>query len=392
MNVVRKFPGLQRLNAKRRAFEVEHRYASLTARYEREQQVPSFAELWSQRGLDELRFSDPPRVLYCGTDYLQDYGGFIQSLRKQCDLRTLERQNGAYGQMVDGVSWGENGAALAETLSRLHKTGWRPEILMMQSMGMRFHPSHLKALKATYGFAVINIGMDERLAYVLDVHKGVELGIRGLNEIVDLALVTAPEAVRWYLIDGVPAKYFPLASDSSKYYPIPSTKKSFDVGFIGRAYGQRLRLAKKIAESGLSFAAHGPGWGLGILEVDQNNEFYNRCRTVLGAGNIGYSKRLMNPKLRDFEVPLTAVPYITNYTRELAELYVEGAEIVLYRSESDLLQKLRWLIENPAKAEAIGRAGYRRAISNHLYHMRLEVLFGRLLKGDLTAEFVQPSE
>ena len=330
-----------------------------------------------------------PRILYCGTDPLQDYGGFIQALAKRCDLRLLKRGDGAYGQQVDGVAWQENATALAETLSRLQIEGWRPEIVLMQSMGLRFHPLDLKALKAKYGFAVINIGMDERLAYSLRIQGGVELGISGLNEVVDLALVTAPEAVRWYARDGVPAKYFPLASNSDIYYPLPTATKLYDVGFIGRAYGRRVRLAERITQSGLSFAGRGPGWEGGTLPVEENNEFYGRCRIVLGTGNIGHSQRLMNPKLRDFEVPLTAVPYITNYTSELASLYVENSEIVLYRNEGDLLKKLRWLVGDAGKAEEIGLAGYRRALSTHTYERRFEILFDRILRGDSVAEFVK---
>lgn len=389
MRWIRHLPGLDWLNAQRRAFEVERKYAMLSARYEGRADAPDFSQLWADRGLSALALPSAPRVLFCGTDRLQDYGGFIQSLTRRCDLRVLERADGSYGQSVDGVRWCENRKALSDALKGMRREGWSPEIVLMQSMGMRFHPQDLLRLKAQYGFKILNIGMDERLAYVLGSHDGVELGIRGLNDVVDLALVTVPEAVRWYAMDGVPAKYFPLASDPGTYFPIVGEVKTYDVGFIGRAYGRRLRIARKIAALGIGFRGHGPGWESGALPVEENNSFYSKCRVVLGTGNIGHSKRLMNPKLRDFEVPLTAVPYITNYTPELAELYEEGSEILLYRSEEELLMKLQWLMEHSDEAAAIGRAGYSRAMTEHLYDDRWSVLFDQILKGDLMAEFVE---
>lgn len=387
-NLLKRIPLAANLNAKRRAWQVEARYDRLVSEYASRSIDRSMTELWSDRGLDSLSLSVPPRVLFCGTDELQDYGGFIQALSEHADTRIFRRARGGYGQSVDGIAWMENATAMRDLLDELGNSGWIPEVLMMQSMGYRFHPSDLEELKRRYGFAIVNIGMDERLAYRVGEFEGVELGIAGLNRIVDLALVTVPEAVAWYRTEGVPAKYFPLASSSAVYYPRPEVPNIYDVGFIGRAYGRRQELAQRIASSGLSFRGHGPGWEAGALEVKQNNEFYNSCRVVLGTGNIGYSRTLMNPKLRDFEVPLAGVPYLTNYTPELAQLFVEDKEMVFYRSDAELVDKASWLVRDPSAAAAIGAAGHARAINEHQYDDRFSVLFDQILRGEMNVEFV----
>jgi spore maturation protein CgeB len=385
---LKRSPILYGLNSWRRGREVERKYQKVAGRYRPDVPRRSFDELWR---LKEMHQSFPlvPRVLYCGTDPLQDFGGFVQVLGKYCDLQLMRRPDGQYGQAVEGIAWAENAHALDWTLEQLRENDWTPDIIMMQSMGSRFRSDDLVHLKRKSGAKIVNIGMDERLAYVLGRHQGLELGISGLNSAVDLALVTVPEAVEWYALDGIPAKYFPLASSSEVYFPLLDEPKIYDVGFIGRAYGRRLDLAKSISSAGMTFQAHGPGWPGGVLQVEANNRFYNSCRVVLGTGNIGHSRRLMNPKLRDFEVPLTGVPYVTNYSWELERLYKPGSEIILYRDEADLVRLLRELIDRPDLAGRIGAGGLHRASSEHRFEHRFDVLFKSLLQGKSDAEFVR---
>lgn len=382
-------PGVSSLNALRRSYQVESRYRGLVSSYEAASEPPSFRQLVEGGALpSKPRSNGTWRVIFCGTDELQDYGGFIQSLSHFCELRVFRGQGGRYGQSSSAMSWDENRTDLTSMLQDLCHEGWVPDILMMQSMGTRFRAEDLQVLKHQYEFAIVNIGMDERLAYRLGVAHGQELGISGINPVVDLALVTVPEAVKWYAVDGVPAKYFPLACDERSYFPRSDIERSHDVGFVGRAYGRRNLLARKLYAAGIEFEGRGPGWERGELSPHDSNSFYNSCRIVLGMAQIGYSKTLMNPKLRDFEVPFSGSLYITNYTNELAKLFIEDYEMVFYRSDSELIAKLKYYLVNESAREAIADRGHRKALAAHRYDFRFERLFNGLLSGLLDTEFV----
>lgn len=386
----KKIAVVEYINSKVKAKQVERQYLNWCDYYEGIRSDKTFHSLCLEKKLYEiLKFNnDRIKVIFCGTDYMQDYGGFVQSLKKYCDLKIFHQIDGTYGQDFSSNAHLKNYDSLVSFLDKLETENWKPDILLMQSMGLSFDPENILKLKSQYHFSVVNIGMDERLAYKIKTNTDKEMGIAGLNPAVDLMLVTTPECADWYIKEGVAAKYFPLASDSSIYYPCGTIIKKYDVGFIGRCYGERKKIINRLSKRGIEVKAYGPGWEAGTLPISENNNFYNSCKIVLGTGNIGYSQKLMNPKLRDFEVPLTSSLYITNYTEELNSLFEDGKEIVLYKTEDELFEKLNYYLKNPSQCLEIGQNGYRKVYEKHLYDHRFEILFNQVLRGNLDVEFI----
>lgn len=363
------------INKNIKAYQIEKNYEKIKKYYERIETSFKTEDLLKAKGWTGNKNSKF-KIFYFGGDPLQDFGGFNQALEEISDLKLFYKRDGSYGQYSRGQARDENLDWL-ELLFQRYKLeeNWVPDILLMQSFGFNINIQKMKMLKAKYGFKVINIGMDERLSYKLGIENGFEKGIAGLNEIIDLALVTTPECVDWYLKEEIPALYFPLASNEKVYYPVKDIEKSIDVGFIGRKYGIRKDIVNFLKLNGINVKAFGPGWESSILDVSQNNTFYNSCKIVLGTANIGYSNKLMNPKLRDFEVPLSGTLYITNYTKELAELFEEDKEIIFYQNRKELLKKIKFYLENEPLREKIAKAGYNRAVVEHTYTKRLTNIF-----------------
>jgi hypothetical protein len=382
-NILLKNKLIWEINSFFKSKQVETKYENIKKEYENKKIEKTFKELIEKKGWENFSFFQDTRIFYIGTDYLQDFGGFNQALEKKFSVKFFYKENGEYGQYSRGNAPAKNLYRIENLLEKyLKEENWVPDILMMQSFGFNIDNEKILELKEKYGFKIINIGMDERLSYRLEKINGKEQGIAGLNEIVDLVLVTTPECVEWYMKDNIPAIYFPLASNEEIYYPIENKEKKYDVGFIGRKYGIREEIVNFLIKNGIDVKAYGPGWESGTLDVSDNNEFYNSCKIVLGTGNIGYSKKLMNPKLRDFEVPLTGTLYITNYSKELSELFVEDKEIVLYKSKKELLKKVNYYLKNIKEREKIGKNGYIKAIREHTYEVRLE----KKLKNDISLE------
>lgn len=356
------------------------RYLSLLNHYKKNKATSSFSELVDANfdtSWHTFYSTTGKNVLFIGTDPKQDKSGWVQAIQKHCQLQCFVNDEGGWGQLRSSTLAPSRNF---ETLNNILEEGVlssRPiSLIIMQSMGRSFLCKDLLALKSKYNFRIINIGMDERLAYKLGKGpSGYEDGISALNECVDLCLVTTPEPVSWYLKERVPALFFPLASSEMTYHPIENVKKKYDVGFIGSRYGVRGEIVEYLRRKGVSVAAWGPGWESGILPYEENNRFYNECKIVLGFGGIGYSFNFLNPKLRDFEVTLSGSFYITTYDQSLDAHLKFGVEIEGYRSKRELFQKVQFYLENDDKREGIAQMGRKRSFLNHTLDTRFSRLF-----------------
>jgi hypothetical protein len=80
-------------------------------------------------------------------------------------------------------------------------------------------------------------------------------------------------------------------------------------------------------------------------------------------------------RLRDFEAPMCGACYLTGHTDEIAECYAIGQEIDTYRTEGELIEKARFYLRNPERAEGLRQAGLRRTRRDHTWKRRFAQLF-----------------
>lgn len=98
-----------------------------------------------------------------------------------------------------------------------------------------------------------------------------------------------------------------------------------------------------------------------------------------------YSKINLNPSLRCIEtgIPLRAFDIMgfggllmSNYQQELADLYIDGEEVVLYDSYADAMEKTEFYLKNDDLREKIAINGQKKTLENHT----LELAFEKILK------------
>jgi spore maturation protein CgeB len=68
----------------------------------------------------------------------------------------------------------------------------------------------------------------------------------------------------------------------------------------------------------------------------------------------------------------------TGFTDELADMFEPDREILVYRNQYELLDKVRFYLNHPAEAEIIRKAGRARALADHTYQNRFKTLFAQL--------------
>lgn len=256
----------------------------------------------------------------------------------------------------------------------------------------------------------------------------------------DYNLHSEKHAAEKFRVIGANPVWFPMAANPKYYHPIEGLSREIDVSFVGQSYARRSYYMWYLLENGIDVQVYGPAWrqeeGLEPLrklvrkarrakllieylfsnspekkaelssrmaaadferrllwKYNNNLHFpisdeemirkYSESKISLGFLEV-YNKHnpstliMQHLHLREFEAPMSGALYFTNYCDELIEFYEPDKEVVVYKNEYELLDKVRYFLSHPNEAEKIRQAGYRRALSCHTYHKRFEDLFKSL--------------
>jgi hypothetical protein len=123
----------------------------------------------------------------------------------------------------------------------------------------------------------------------------------------------------------------------------------------------------------------------GVLTDSDMIEMYSRSKINLGFSSCGTTHetedRVVQVRLRDFEVPMSGGFYLVEYMEELEEFFDIGNEIVCYSDPADLVDKIRYYLGHDRQREQIRRAGYERCRRDHTWHKRFEMAFKQMGMG-----------
>jgi len=206
---------------------------------------------------------------------------------------------------------------------------------------------------------------------------------------------------------GERVMYLPWGYNPRSCYAIPASSKRYDVIFFGKhkvndqqgeAYVEDglqrenilVQLADLCANEGWNFTVFGFGWDQhpklkgysgGIPSQEEMVQILNETKIVFNpAWSSDGDSFAVQTKLRHFEVPGCGAFQITNENPELAELFEPDKEIVFYRSNEDLFNKVKYYLLEDAKRDDIARAGHKRALNDHTLDDRINDLFRRVQK------------
>ena len=230
-----------------------------------------------------------------------------------------------------------------------------------------FEPETLKRIRAL-GVPVCLWWLDEKHSFHRKPWSGYQGGHEPLIGSCDVHLTNSFDAIRWYMARGAAAYYFPQATDLENFPPI-NTKPDLGVTFVGGAFGYRGDFIRKLLKMGIPVECFGKGWPNGW--VKDEIEIYRRSLINLGLGFTGFSPEMTCIKGRDFDIPSIGNLYLTTYDPELTYFYHIGKEIACYRNEFDCAYQIRYFIEQPEEALAIGRAGRERCRTDHSWTNRM---------------------
>ncbi|OQY09278.1 MAG: hypothetical protein B6I30_10040 [Desulfobacteraceae bacterium 4572_187] len=222
---------------------------------------------------------------------------------------------------------------------------------------------------ADKGAVIFNFCWDDKLNFPGISINGRYPSPAEIAHAVDMNLTNAPDSLIKYFVHGGLSMFWPEAAhpEIHKSYDIPF---EYDVSFVGACYGWRPKFIEKLRKLGVNVTCFGKGWPNGSLSDENMIRLYSKSRINLGFSGIGYSRKLMCLKGRDFEVPMSGGLYLTQNNPELSLVFDIGKEIVTYKDEADCARIISELLANPRLASNIRQAGQKRCLLEHTYEAR----------------------
>ena len=239
--------------------------------------------------------------------------------------------------------------------------------------------------------------------------------VREISPHYDWCLVPEKFRLEDYKAMGAHPIYCQEAANPDIYKPY-ALPQEFDVAFVGQAYGERPEYIHRLLQAGVETHVWGFGWqrfapaslarrvwrggqrllrGTGTAPVTLPAallggplsdgdlvKMYSRAKINLGFSTCGEThvgdQKIVQVRLRDFEVPMSGGFYMVEYMAELEEFYDIGKEIVCYRDAEDLADKIKYYLKHDAEREQIRQAGRARCLRDHTWQKRFQSAFAQM--------------
>lgn len=235
--------------------------------------------------------------------------------------------------------------------------------------------------------------------------------VRCISPHYDYCLVPEGFRIEDYKAIGATPIYCQEAANPNVYKSL-GINRDIDVSFVGQAYGERFDIVYYLFENEIPVHLWGPAWvyykehasrGIkkwvksllgssnretsrrfipddyvgGILTDEAMIRTFNRSKINLGFSAVGdgLKERILQIRLRDFEVPMSGGFYMVEYFSELEFFFKVGEEIVCYENKGDLCEKIKYYLKHEDEREYIRDAGHKRALKDHTWHKRFQMVF-----------------
>jgi spore maturation protein CgeB len=328
---------------------------------------------WFEDGFDRYMALEIAKEYEPEVVFLNDYGRFdnyfVRELRLQCkELRLVLSWCGTIIRDTDIIKLAECDMVLTSCISLQNDfiaKGIRTELLrhafdprILDSIGR----NHEKKYPYSFlgGISLIKGAHNNRLEYLTRMSECLDIAVfsGGKPEklpkiMIKQLLFNTSEILKKAGFKDQSISRIPYVGRSLSYGKSPwnSYKSLAKIKFYEACYGLELYL--KLGESELSFNIHGDAIG------DYS-------------GNI-----------RMFEATGMGACLITDWKKDLGDLFDLENEVVSYKSMDECIDKVQWLLKNPSKLQEISLAGQKRVLKDHSYENRvceLDYLINKYIK------------
>lgn len=154
-----------------------------------------------------------------------------------------------------------------------------------------------------------------------------------------------------------------------------SNSKIHDIAFCGSLNHQRISLIDFIKKQNLKIN--------NFFGVSQEDMLINYSSSKIG---INFSKNENDPekktqmKARMVEIPACKSLLVTEYTPGIETFFDVNKEIICFKDEKEMIEKIKYLLNNDPLREKISNAGHQRFLKEHTSKIRIKKILDELEK------------
>lgn len=170
-------------------------------------------------------------------------------------------------------------------------------------------------------------------------------------------------AVEYCKQNGLNAELLSFAGSEIMHKPYPE-EKIYDFVACWNNVGDRIEYANKALE-------RFPQSFVGYKEGEEYAKTISKARCAINLCRINeYNMRVP-------EVMLCGVPLVTDRTSNLNLYFKEGEHYLGHSSLDEILEKIQWVKDHPAEAQAMADRAREVALKGHTYYQRILQIFGK---------------
>lgn len=169
-------------------------------------------------------------------------------------------------------------------------------------------------------------------------------------------------------------------ADATRFQPpMPASECEYDVSFIGARYGTRSNFVRALMKAGINVKCFGHGWPYGPISGEEIAPILRRSRISLNFSGSGKVIERLLPnrrqvKARVFEVPGAGGFLLSEWAPGMERFYDLGEEIDVFRTEAELVEKVKFYLAHSDCRDKRARAAYQRTADEHTYDLRMKDL------------------
>ena len=177
---------------------------------------------------------------------------------------------------------------------------------------------------------------------------------------------------------------------------------TYDVSFVGQAHGERNTVIRRLQQNVINVVAKGTHWNLRKHHIylrklrmisdsffqsvinssrvtqEEMIEIFQRTRINLNLTASSQDNHRNQIKGRTFEIPGSGGFQLSEYADRIEDYFHVDKEIVCFKSFDEMKAKIKYYLDHEEERASIAEAGYRRAIGEHTYEKRFNVLFRQM--------------
>lgn len=206
----------------------------------------------------------------------------------------------------------------------------------------------------------------------------------------DLILSSLPNFVAYFKKLGLRSELQRLAFEPRVLGRLRNLDRTIPVSFVGsvsQAHTSRAKLIEHLCQleefevwgqlernmgthSSIPSHYEGPAWGVEMYEI------LSRSRVTINH-HIDVAESYAN-NMRLFEATGVGALLLTDWKRNLSEMFEPGKEVVTYRTTEECSELVTYYLEHTEERDEIARAGQQRTLRDHTYGQRTEELLNIL--------------